>query len=156
MQGPLPLITRGVHRYSEQLHSDSPKGHVAHSPIRTPQGRHTTLSNIIPERCSILPGPIIQIIDCSEQALLSHPRQPAIAHVPPPVGRKDRSDGKSPPTISDSRLQAWKKISVITDISVLRFYGYIGDISAYILEKNIDRLKIVKNSWKCKKNLIII
>ena len=55
--------------------------------------------------------------------------------------------------------QAWKKISVITDISVLRFYGYIGyigAISADILEKNIGRLKIVKNSWKCKKNLIII
>ena len=38
-------------------------------------------------------------------------------------------------------IQAWKKISVITNISVLRFYGYIGyigyigDISADILEK---------------------
>ena len=34
--------------------------------------------------------------------------------------------------------------------SILRIYrgyiGYIGDISADILEKNIDRLKIVKNS----------
>ena len=48
------------------------------------------------------------------------------------------------------------KILVITNISVLRFYGYIGDISADILEKNIDRLKIVKNSWKCNENLIII
>ena len=38
------------------------------------------------------------------------------------------------------------KISVITDISVLQFYGYIGDISTDILEKNIDRLKIIKNS----------
>ena len=38
------------------------------------------------------------------------------------------------------------KISVITDISVLRFYGYIGDISVDILEKNIGKLKIVKNS----------
>ena len=38
------------------------------------------------------------------------------------------------------------KISVITDISVLRFYGYIRDMSANILEKNIGRLKIVKNS----------
>ena len=46
-------------------------------------------------------------------------------------------------------MSAWKKISVITDISVLRFYGYIGyigDISTDILEKNIGRLKIVKNS----------
>ena len=44
-------------------------------------------------------------------------------------------------------IQSWKKISVITDISVLRFYGYIGyigdifgyigDISVDILEKNI-------------------
>ena len=51
------------------------------------------------------------------------------------------------------------KISVITDISVLRFYeyiGYIGDMSADILKKNIDKLKIVKNSWKYKENLIII
>ena len=48
------------------------------------------------------------------------------------------------------------KISVIMDISVLQFYGYSGDISADILEKNIDRLKIIKNSWKCKENLIII
>ena len=51
------------------------------------------------------------------------------------------------------------KISVIMDISVLRFYGYIediSDISMDILEKNIDRFKIVKNSWKYKENLIII
>ena len=53
-------------------------------------------------------------------------------------------------------LLARMKISVITDISVLRFYGYIEDISTDILEKNIGRLKIVKNSWKCKENLIII
>ena len=54
------------------------------------------------------------------------------------------------------------KISVITDISIIRFYGYIGyigDIFGYIGDISvdiIDRIKIVKNSWKCKKNLIII
>ena len=51
------------------------------------------------------------------------------------------------------------KISVITDISVLRLYeyiGYIGDMSADILKKNIGKLKIIKNSWKYKENLIII
>ena len=37
------------------------------------------------------------------------------------------------------------KISVITDISELRFYGYIGDISADILEKDIDKPKIDQN-----------
>ena len=37
------------------------------------------------------------------------------------------------------------KISVITDISVLQFYGYIGYISADILEKNIDKPKIDQN-----------
>ena len=37
------------------------------------------------------------------------------------------------------------KISVIIDISVLRFYGYIEDISADILTQNIDRLKIHQN-----------
>ena len=35
-------------------------------------------------------------------------------------------------------------------------HGYIGDISTDILKKNIDRLKIIKNLWKYKKNLIII
>ena len=60
------------------------------------------------------------------------------------------------------RLYARMKISVITDISVIRFYGYIGyigDIFGYIGDISVDiigRLKIVKNSWKCKKNLIII
>ena len=54
------------------------------------------------------------------------------------------------------------KISVITDISIIRFYGYIGyigDIFGYIGDISADiigRLKIFKNSWKCKKNLIII
>ena len=43
------------------------------------------------------------------------------------------------------------------DISILQFYrydGYIGDISVDILENKFGRSKIVKNSWKCKKNLI--
>ena len=38
-------------------------------------------------------------------------------------------------------LSPMMKILVVTDISVLRFYryiGYIGDISADILEKNIS------------------
>ena len=34
------------------------------------------------------------------------------------------------------------KILVIMDISVFQFYGYIGDISVDILEKNIDKPKI--------------
>ena len=37
------------------------------------------------------------------------------------------------------------KILTITDILVLRFYGYIGDISMDILEKNIDKPKIDQN-----------
>ena len=59
----------------------------------------------MPGRQYILPGYIVRIIDRSEQALMSHPRQPATAHVLPPAERKDRIDGKSPPMISDSRLQ---------------------------------------------------
>ena len=50
---------------------------------------------------------------------------------------------------SDIRLRM--KISVITDISILRFYGYIGyigDIWANILEKNIDKPKIDQNLEK--------
>ena len=84
---PLPPMTRGAHLYPGPL------------------GGHTTLSNIIPRRCSILSGFIVWIIDCKKQALLSHPRQPITAHVPPPAERKDRSNGKSLPTISNSRLQ---------------------------------------------------
>ena len=34
-------MTRSTHRYPEQLHPDSPRGHVARSPIRTPLGRST-------------------------------------------------------------------------------------------------------------------
>ena len=37
------------------------------------------------------------------------------------------------------------KISVITDIWILGFYGYIGDIAADILTQNIDRPKIHQN-----------
>ena len=40
------------------------------------------------------------------------------------------------------RMHSMMKISVITDISVLWFYGYIGDILADILEENIDKPKI--------------
>ena len=46
------------------------------------------------------------------------------------------------------------KISVITDILILGFYGYIGDISADILTQNIDIPKIYQNLWKCKKKLL--
>ena len=52
-------------------------------------------------------------------------------------------------SVLDMLFQPRMKISVITDISVFRFYGYIGyigDISVDILEKNIGKLKIVKNS----------
>ena len=34
-------MTRSAHRYPEQLHPDSPRGHVARSPIRTPLRRST-------------------------------------------------------------------------------------------------------------------
>ena len=46
------------------------------------------------------------------------------------------------------RLQPRIKISVITDISVVQFYGYIeyiGDISTNILTQNIDWPKIDQN-----------
>ena len=39
--GPFPRMTRSAHRYPKQLHPDSPRGHVARSPIRTPSGRST-------------------------------------------------------------------------------------------------------------------
>ena len=49
----------------------------------------------------------------------------------------------------DSNWEARMKISVITDISVLRFYEYIGyieNISIDILTQNISDVKINKNS----------
>ena len=48
------------------------------------------------------------------------------------------------------------KACLLTKDENIGNHEYIGDISADILEKNIDRLKIVKNSWKCNENLIII
>ena len=47
-----------------------------------------------------------------------------------------------------SRLQPRIKISVIMDISIIQFYGYmeyIGDISTNILIQNIDWPKIDQN-----------
>ena len=41
-------------------------------------------------------------------------------------------------------IRSRMKISVIMDISVLRFYGYIKNISADILTQNIDGLKLIK------------
>ena len=41
------------------------------------------------------------------------------------------------------------KISVITDISVLWFYGYIDGYFG----KNFNKPKIQQNSWKYKKKL---
>ena len=39
------------------------------------------------------------------------------------------------------------KNSVNTDISVFRFYRYIINIEVYF-DKNIDKTKIIQNSWK--------
>ena len=79
-------------------------GHVARQLYPGPTGGHTTLSNIILGRCSILSGYIVRIIDRKKQVMMCHLRQSITAHVPPPAERKDGNDGKSPPTISDSRL----------------------------------------------------
>ena len=38
------------------------------------------------------------------------------------------------------------KISVITDLSILKFYGYIGNICEYF-DKNIGKVKINKNKF---------
>ena len=42
----------------------------------------------------------------------------------------------------------------MTDILVLRFYGYIEDISMDILTQNISRPKNDQKSWKCKKKKV--
>ena len=46
-----------------------------------------------------------------------------------------------------AHAHARNKISVITDISVLGFYGYIGNIGGYF-DKNIGKTKINKNTLK--------
>ena len=51
-------------------------------------------------------------------------------------------------------LHPMMKISVITNISVFRFYGYIGDILTDILTQNIDRPKIGENLLKYKIKLL--
>ena len=60
-------------------------------------------------------------------------------HFPPPERWRERSEVF---TLSKPRM----KISIIKDISILRFYGYIKDTLMDILKNNIGRLKIVKNS----------
>ena len=45
------------------------------------------------------------------------------------------------------RLRSRNKIFIITDISVLGFYGYIRNINGYF-DKNIDKAKINKNTLK--------
>ena len=62
------------------------------------------------------------------------------------VGKKGKSFFNLGIPAGCEAFQPKMKISVITDISVLRFYRYIGDISVDILEKkNIDKLKIDQN-----------
>ena len=50
---------------------------------------------------------------------------------------------------TSSFLQAMIKISVITDILIIRFYKYIKDISMNILTLNIGWPKIDQNLQKC-------
>ena len=47
--GPLSRMTRSAQGYPDQLHPDSPRGHVARSPYPDSlREKHTTLMNIIP------------------------------------------------------------------------------------------------------------
>ena len=59
---------------------------------------------------------------------------------------------KPPFGISTGVLTTRNKISIITDISVLVFYGYIGNIVEYF-DKNISKAKINKNTLKFMKIL---
>ena len=101
---PSPM-TRGAYLYPDRPWPP-PQEDAWRTPLSgSPREEHTTLASIMSGRQYILSGHIVRIIDCSKQSLLSHPRQPATAHVPPPAERKDMNDGRLPPTISDSRLQ---------------------------------------------------
>ena len=52
-----------------------------------------------------------------------------------------------PLPLLNKSLWLWFEISINTDVSVLKFYGYIGDIGGYF-DKNIGETKIIQNSWK--------
>ena len=103
--GTPPSMTHGVH--STRIDPGCPSQEDTwRTPLSgSPREEHTALASIMHGRQYILSKHIVWIINCSKQAFLSHPRQSATANIPPPAERKDRSNGKLPPTISDSRLQ---------------------------------------------------
>ena len=59
--------------------------------------------------------------------------------------------------LNRNRIFLRLKISIMTDISVLRFYGYIGyigDISVDILAQNIVVQKLIKSLGNVRKKLL--
>ena len=80
---------------ARQLSTRVPSGGTRHTQILYPAGR-----------CSLLSGYVVRTLGRKTRAILSHFRQPITARIPSPAERKDRDDGKSSPTISDSRLQS--------------------------------------------------
>ena len=54
--------------------------------------------------------------------------------------------------LNRNRIFLRLKISIMTDISVLRFYGYIRDISVDILAQNIVVQKLIKSLGNVRKN----
>ena len=56
----------------------------------------------------------------------------------------------------NNTYEAKMKISVLTDISVLGFYGYIGDISVFIIIQNLKIYAIYISKIVCNRffNLI--
>ena len=94
-----------------------PMRHVAHQlSTQVPSRGHTALSNPLPGQCSPLFGYVVRTYGRKTQVMLSHFRQPVITRISPPAERKDRNDGKSSPTISNSRLQN-DDDSTITSVS---------------------------------------
>ena len=88
-KGDRPRV-HGVGTHPEQLHSDSPRGYAAHSPIYTPSGRSTRHSRTSHTRTIAYPIRICCLDHCLKCTSLGTSfRQPATAHVPPP------SDGVS-------------------------------------------------------------
>ena len=79
------LRVHGVGTHPEQLHSDSPRGYAAHSPIYTPSGRSTRHSRTSHTRTIAYPIRICCLDHCLKCTSLGTSfRQPATAHVPPP------------------------------------------------------------------------
>ena len=85
--------------------------------IRVPPGgtRHSQI--LYPNGALFYQDTLSGSLAVKKQAMLSHLKQLVTAHISSPAERKDRNDSKSPPMISDSRLQGDSDSAITSGIS---------------------------------------